>query len=156
MARSADPQVTARVLAEVDRVLPERARVIVDGSWAFGLVDEPLAEVSRWPRERVAWIEDPFPAEASEKYRRFVERSPVPVSAGDEVTDPETLVRLVEHSRMDLLRIDVATIGGITAAVRLLDRLEPTGVSVSTHICPRSRCTWRVPTPRSRRWRHST
>jgi L-alanine-DL-glutamate epimerase-like enolase superfamily enzyme len=81
-------------------------------------------------------VEDPFPPEALPPFLKLATHVGVPLAAGDEVTDPTTLVNLAESGALDVLRLDVATVGGITAAMRVLHRAESLRMPVSFHICP--------------------
>ncbi len=134
IARAADPAVTLETLTRLDGLLPAGTRLVVDGSWTWQRPDEALEEVAAWPSERIAWLEDPFPPESAAAYGRMRAVAAVPIGAGDEVTDPNLYDALVRAGGLDVLRLDVATIGGITAAVRVIHRAEQWALPVSTHI----------------------
>lgn len=134
IARAADPSITRATLARLDDQLPPAVRVVVDASWTWDRPEQALEEIHTWPSVRIAWVEDPFPPEATTAYRDLVVRSPVAVGAGDEVTDPQTHTNLATEARVDVVRLDVSTIGGISAAVKVLHRAEQWARPVSTHI----------------------
>lgn len=134
IARTPDPAVTREILTRLTDQLPAGARIVVDASWVWERPDQALAELRAWPAERIAWLEDPFPPEAATAYSRLRAASPLPVGAGDEVTDPGFYD--AASAVLDVLRLDVATIGGVTAAVRVIHGAERQALPVSTHICP--------------------
>jgi L-alanine-DL-glutamate epimerase-like enolase superfamily enzyme len=136
VARSPHPATTARLLHELAEQIPDSTQVVVDGSWRWSRVDEVLTELQSWPLERIAWLEDPLVPENVEAYVALHRRSPVSIGAGDEVTDHRVQERLVEAGGLDVVRLDVATLGGVSATIRALHRLEGSGLPISLHISP--------------------
>jgi len=134
IARAADPAVTLATLNALAGQLPMTTRVVVDASWTWQRADQALTEMHHWPSDIVAWVEDPFPPESTAAYQALRAGSRIAVGVGDEVTDPHVYDALVAAGGLDILRLDVATIGGITAAVRVLHRAEHWALPVSTHI----------------------
>jgi L-alanine-DL-glutamate epimerase-like enolase superfamily enzyme len=136
IARAADPAVTAAILTRLAEALPATTRVVVDASWVWERPDEAMAEIQTWQDAPVAWVEDPFQPEDARAYRVLRARSPIPIGVGDEVGDPFVFERLAEVDGMDVLRLDVVTIGGVTPAMRVAHRAEAWGLPVSMHISP--------------------
>lgn len=135
-ARAADPAVNLQILEQLADTLPATCRVVVDASWIWERPADALAEASRWSSLPVAWLEDPFPPERTSAYVELRRQCPVPVGAGDEAGDSSTLERLLDAAAVDVLRLDLMTVGGITAGVRVIHDAERHGVPVSLHICP--------------------
>lgn len=136
IARAADPTVMNEVLRQLAGALPETARIVVDGSWVWERTDDAVREIATWRDAPLAWVEDPFRPEDVLAYRDLRRSTDVPVGVGDEVTDTYAFERLAENDGMDVLRLDVATIGGITPALRVARRAENWGLPVSLHISP--------------------
>lgn len=136
IARAGDVGVTAAALSAVAEHLPAGVQIVIDASWTWEQPMQALAELMQWPDAPIAWLEDPLPPEQPDLYRALRERSPMPIGAGDEVTDRFALQRLVDTDAVDVLRLDVATIGGITTALRVIHHAEVHGVPLSTHISP--------------------
>lgn len=134
IARASDPRVTTTALQSLATELPAGTSVIVDASWVWRRADQAIEEIHLWPQEIIRWVEDPFPPEMAAPYARLKRDSSIHVAAGDEVTDVGTLVNLVRDGSIDIARLDIATIGGISGAVRAAHQLEPTAVPISTHI----------------------
>jgi len=116
---------------------PATARLAVDANWVWRTPDEAAGELRGWPLERLAWVEDPFVPEDLEALAGLRRRVTVPVAAGDELADPAGAVRLLDAG-VDVLRLDVATIGGLRAAADLVERAAARGTPVSLHISPES------------------
>jgi L-alanine-DL-glutamate epimerase-like enolase superfamily enzyme len=136
VARSPHPLTTARLIHALAERIPDSTQIVVDGSWRWSRVDEVLSELRSWPLERIAWLEDPIAPELTEAYVALHNRSPVSIGAGDEVTDYAVLQRLVEAGGLDVVRLDVATLGGVSASIRAIHRLEASGLPISMHITP--------------------
>jgi len=131
-----DPRVTCELLERMDAVLPRWTRFVVDANWGLPSVEDALAEIGSWPTDRLAWLEDPFPPEEAIMIAELRRRAPVPIAAGDDLTDRVHAQRLLDHRAVDVLRIDVAALGGITAAQRLVTSAAEANVLVSFHISP--------------------
>lgn len=114
------------------RAADELALVVdVNGKWrtlreARRLADA-LAEFD------IAWLEDPFPHDRLDLLRPLTEASPVPIGSGDDVTDPQALIALVEERAVDVLRVDATTLGGITPTLDVIARARHADVPVSGH-----------------------
>ena len=63
-------------------------------------------------------------------------RGPYPVGVGDEVTHIGTFRALLDAGALDVLRLDVLAIGGITPARHVQALAAARGVPVSFHIYP--------------------
>lgn len=135
-ARAANRAVNLQILERLADALPAACRVVVDASWIWERPADALAEASQWSSLPVAWLEDPFPPERTSAYTQLRRQCPVPVGAGDEAGDSSTLERLLDAAAVDILRLDLMTVGGITAGVRVIHDAERRGVPVSLHISP--------------------
>lgn len=134
IARAPEGSVTRAVLERLDDRLPGDVRVVVDAFWTWEQPYAALKEVQTWPTRRLAWLEDPFPPEAVAAYSALRAIGAVPVGAGDEVGDAHVYDSLVAASGLDVIRLDIAAIGGLTPAVRILHRAEHWALPVSLHI----------------------
>lgn len=121
-----------------------RSGVVVDVGFGWRDADEAVADLDAWgvcdPDHRdepaLAWLEDPLLPEDVEGAARVRAASGLPLSVGDEVTDPEVLDRLVALGALDVPRVDVVAIGGITAADPLVRGWSAQGLPVSSHVYP--------------------
>jgi L-alanine-DL-glutamate epimerase-like enolase superfamily enzyme len=136
IARAPDRSLTRNTIERLDAELPVEARIVVDANWAWSGVDDALAELGDWPPNRIAWVEDPLVPEAPRALADLRTRAPMPIAAGDDLTDPTHVRRLLAHDAVDVLRLDVAAVGGITPAAPLAAEAASAGVPVSFHISP--------------------
>jgi L-alanine-DL-glutamate epimerase-like enolase superfamily enzyme len=136
LARVPDPGEMRRLLATVSDSAPTECELIVDAAWAWERPVDAAREVASWGEVPLAWLEDPLPPEAAVAYARLRRLAAVPIGVGDEVTDPVVYRRLIDLEGLDVLRLDVTTIGGFTTAPRVLALASAAGIPVSLHVYP--------------------
>ncbi|MCM3533657.1 hypothetical protein M3693_05380 [Cellulosimicrobium funkei] len=121
-----------------------RSGVVVDVGFGWRDADEALADLDAWgvtgaageSAPALAWLEDPLLPEDAAGAARVRDASGLPLSVGDEVTDPEVFARLDALGALDVPRVDVVAIGGITAADPLVRAWAARGKAVSSHVYP--------------------
>ncbi len=85
----------------------------------------------------LAWLEDPLLPEDAAGAARVRDASKLPLSVGDEVTDSEVFARLDARGALDVPRVDVVAIGGITPADPLVRAWAARGRSCPATCTPR-------------------
>jgi len=136
VARDHDPARMRRLLEAAAAGLPPTARLVVDAGYGWRSSDEALAELPDWGETPLAWLEDPLVPEDADGCAAIRHRGPHPVGVGDEVTHIGTFRALLEASALDVLRLDVPAIGGITPARAVQALAAERGVPVSLHVYP--------------------
>ena len=136
IARDPDAQRMRRVLETAAAGLPAGARLVVDGGFGWRSSEEALAELPAWGETPLAWLEDPLVPEDAEGCAEIRRRGPYPVGVGDEVTHIGTHRALLDAGALDILRLDVLAIGGITPAREVQALAAERQVPVSFHVYP--------------------
>ncbi|MGD2204303.1 enolase C-terminal domain-like protein [Microbacterium maritypicum] len=136
ISRIPDPAYMRDLLAMLNAELPDATGLVVDVGFGWPDADTALTEIAQWGDPRLAWLEDPLLPEDAEGVARIRRESGLPVSVGDEVTDPAVLKALVEVGGVDVLRLDVVAIGGVTPAREMIAWAAERGVPVSGHVYP--------------------
>lgn len=136
ISRIPDPAYMRELIAMLNAELPAETGLVVDVGFGWPDADTALAEIAQWGQPRLAWLEDPLLPEDAAGCARIRRESGLPVSVGDEVTDPAVLRALVEVGEVDALRIDVVAVGGVTPARELIAWSAGRGVPVSGHVYP--------------------
>ncbi|PRB06997.1 enolase C-terminal domain-like protein [Microbacterium sp. MYb64] len=134
ISRLPDPAYMRELIGILNRELPDGTGLVVDVGFGWRDAEEALAEVAQWGDPRLAWLEDPLLPEDVAGCARIRRESGLPLSVGDEVTDPAVLRALVEEDAVDVLRLDVVAIGGITPALEIIAWAGERGVPVSGHV----------------------
>jgi L-alanine-DL-glutamate epimerase-like enolase superfamily enzyme len=86
--------------------------VDVNGAWRT--TGDARRLLDAVPREAIEFIEEPFPFGEIEVLRRFRRVETTPIAIGEWETDVRYLRTLMEEGLIDLLRLDVTAIGGVT------------------------------------------
>ena len=136
VARDHDRSRMRRLLETAAAGLPTTARLVVDAGYGWRSSDEALAELPDWGDTPLAWLEDPLVPEDAEGCAAIRRGGPHPVGVGDEVTHIGTFRALLEAGALDVLRLDVPAVGGVTPARAVQELAAEHGVPVSLHIYP--------------------
>ena len=136
LARSADPSFTAALLAQCTKDLAPTSKLVLDAAWFWRTAYDAAAELRSMDLSRLAWLEDPMPAEDLPGYERLAQLVTVPIGVGDEVTDASLYSQFLRSSAADVIRIDATCCGGITGAHRIMQASRLMGKKVSFHVYP--------------------
>jgi L-alanine-DL-glutamate epimerase-like enolase superfamily enzyme len=136
VARDADRERMRRLLETAAPGLPATARLVVDAGYGWRSSEEALAELPDWGDVPLAWLEDPVVPEDAEGCAAIRRGGGHPVGVGDEVTHITTFRALLDADALDVLRLDIPAVGGITPARAVQELAAERGVPVSLHIYP--------------------
>lgn len=136
VARSPDNALMADLVAGIHAALPERQGLVVDAGFAWHDADQALTDLRAWDVSGLAWLEDPLLPEDVDGCARVRIEGNVRVGVGDEVTDPAVLNALTAAGALDVGRVDVVALGGLTPARIVMERMRATGLEVSCHVYP--------------------
>ncbi|HXY40086.1 MAG TPA: mandelate racemase/muconate lactonizing enzyme family protein, partial [Vicinamibacteria bacterium] len=67
----------------------------------------------------VYWLEEPFPAEDLESYRRLADATSVRIASGEEESGRLAFARLIRETRIDVVQPDLSRCGGLTEARKI-------------------------------------
>jgi L-alanine-DL-glutamate epimerase-like enolase superfamily enzyme len=137
LARAGDDETMARRVAACRAALGDGVEIVIDAAWALRGVPEAMALARAVEPYGVRFLEDPFPAGQAASYAELRAKSPVPIGAGDEVSQVETLAQLVDAGGVDVLRVDGMTLGGVSALLDVWVHARRRGIPrISPHIAP--------------------
>ena len=136
VARDPDPARMRRLLDRVAARLPTAARIVVDAGFGWEAPSAALAEVSAWGGHPLAWLEDPLVPEDVEGYAELRRRAACAIGVGDELSSQASFRALAAADALDVLRLDVVAIGGVTPARAVLALAAEHDLDVSFHIYP--------------------
>jgi L-alanine-DL-glutamate epimerase-like enolase superfamily enzyme len=136
LSRDREPGRMRELLDLAHARLPGDARLVVDVSYAWDDPGSAIAETAQWGDAPLAWLEDPVVPENVAAIAAIRRDGRYPIGAGDEVTSADTFAGLLEAAALDVLRLDVVAIGGVTAARDVQALAAFHGVPVSFHVYP--------------------
>ncbi len=82
---------------------------------------------------RLFFLEDPIPLELYDRLPEIRAAAPMPLAVGEQVGSVPDAARLVLGGGVDLLRVHISAIGGLTPARQLVALCELTGVQTAWH-----------------------
>lgn len=108
----------------------------MDGAWVYDDVDTAAAFIDSIPDVRLGWFEDVFPPGNAALLRALRDRIDVPIAQGDEqggVYYPEALIAA---GAVDVVRIDLTCMGGITRGRDIIRQVLDAGLAFAPHMFP--------------------
>jgi L-alanine-DL-glutamate epimerase-like enolase superfamily enzyme len=136
IARTVDLAFMRRWLGCLLPELPASSRLVVDAGYGWANADEALGELSSWGPADLAWLEDPLVPEDTSGIARLRRDGPHPIGIGDELGEKATHEALLAAEAVDVLRLDVLALGGVTGALEVLELASKAGVPVAFHVYP--------------------
>ncbi len=134
VARDPDPARMRSLLGRVASRLPAAASIVVDAGFGWEDPSAALAEVSGWGGPPLAWLEDPLVPEDVDGYADLRRRASCPIGVGDELSSQASYRALAAADALDVLRLDVIAIGGVTPARVVMALAAEHSLDVSFHI----------------------
>jgi L-alanine-DL-glutamate epimerase-like enolase superfamily enzyme len=137
LAAPTDPADLETVLSRCTPSLTPQTTLVIDAAWrwatALAARDELLEVLNHRP---IAWLEDPFDLSKTAQYQVARQELKVPLGAGDEASNAAALTALAASGNLDVVRVDIPALGGLTAAVQVAQFASSHGLRVSPHVYP--------------------
>lgn len=108
----------------------------MDAAWTYDDVDAAAEFVDAIPDVRLGWFEDVFPPGDAGKLARLRERIDVPIAQGDEQGGSYYPDALIMARAVDVIRVDLTCMGGISAGRRVIDQALGAGLGFAPHMFP--------------------
>jgi L-alanine-DL-glutamate epimerase-like enolase superfamily enzyme len=129
-----DAAETAARLAAIRTLVGRELELVVDVGWQWRELSIARSELRDWEQHELAWIEDPFPPGQVEDAASLRASIETPIGIGDLVTSVALAERLIDRGAVDVLRVDVTTMGGIAGVERLVRLAASAGVELSPEL----------------------
>jgi D-arabinonate dehydratase len=126
---------TERLRAARHAIGPQTS-LIYDAHWSWRDAAESLRVIRGWQELDLAWIEDPFPSELSRLAVRLRSGCNIPIGIGEDLAGRWAFQELLQQRAVDVVRVDVAVVGGFTEAVKVCALAATEGLPVSPHVYP--------------------
>lgn len=125
---------------ETDRALVREARrglgakpdLLIDA----GLVWDSKTALQRandFAQHDIFWLEEPLRPDDYDGYRKLAESTPVRIAAGEEESNRQSFVDLMDRGRIDVVQVDLTRCGGFTEAIKIAALAWDRGLPVANH-----------------------
>lgn len=108
----------------------------MDAAWVYEDVDTAATFIESIPDVGLGWFEDVFPPGDAGILRRLRDRIDVPIAMGDEQGGSYYPAALIAAEAVDVVRVDLTCMGGITAGRRVIDQVLDAGLAFAPHMFP--------------------
>jgi L-alanine-DL-glutamate epimerase-like enolase superfamily enzyme len=108
----------------------------MDAAWTYDDVDAAADFLDSIPDVGLGWFEDVFPPGDAAQLAELRRRTDVPIAQGDEQGGSYYPQALISAEAVDVVRVDLTCMGGITAGRRVIDQALEAGLMFSPHMFP--------------------
>jgi len=133
IAVSADQDTTKARLRAV-RGVSSDAWIGLDGAWVFETVDEAERFAHSIADVDLGWFEDIFPPGDAAMVAELRRRVPIPIAMGDEQGGLYYPEALLSSDAVDVVRIDLTCMGGITRGRQIIEQCQQAKVAFAPHM----------------------
>lgn len=132
---AATPERTAARLRAARAAAPD-AWLGMDAAWVYDDVDAAASFIESIPDVGLGWFEDVFPPGDAPMLRRLRDRIEVPIAQGDEQGGSYYPEALILADAVDVIRVDLTCMGGLTRGRSLIRSILDAGYSFAPHMFP--------------------
>ncbi len=105
-----------------------------DGAWTFRDIDSAVAFLDQVQDISLGWFEDMFPPGNAAMVASLRSRTATPLAMGDEQGGSYYPEALLAANAVDVVRIDLTCMGGISGGRRIVDECLAAGVAFTPHM----------------------
>ena len=127
-----DEKTDIALVREARHGLGEDADLMIDA----GLVWDTKTAIQRaraFSEYRIFWLEEPLSPDNYEGYRRLSEATDVRIAAGEEESERQSFLQLMDQGKIDIVQVDVTRCGGFTEAMKIAALAYDRGLPVVNH-----------------------
>jgi len=106
--------------------------IMTDANQGFTL-SEAIRRAHAFEPLRLAWLEEPMPAENIAAHQRLCASSSVPIAVGESMYHPAQFADYLKADACSIVQADVARVGGITPWLKVAHLAETMNVSICPH-----------------------
>ena len=134
MAGAADPAFDSERILAAHSAAGMPVAVDINGAWETA--DDAIALVDRIPSEAIDFIEEPFPSRHFETLRQFRDNRSPSIAVGEWESGHDYFRRLMSERLIDIARLDVTAIGGVSEWLNVAALAEAYEISILPHYFP--------------------
>ena len=92
-----------------------------------------LQRANDFAQHDIFWLEEPLRPDDYEGYRKLAESTPIRIAAGEEESNRQSFVDLMDRGRIDVVQVDLTRCGGFTEAIKIAALAWDRGLPVANH-----------------------
>ena len=127
-----DEQTDIALVREARKGLGDDADLMIDA----GLVWDAKTAIQRaraFSEQRIYWLEEPLMPDDYEGYRKLSEATEVRIAAGEEESNRQSFLQLMDQGKIDVVQVDLTRVGGFTEAMKVASLAVDRGLPVVNH-----------------------
>jgi len=127
-----DEKTDIALVREARRGLGDDADLMIDA----GLVWDAKTALQRaiaFSEYKIFWLEEPLQPDDYEGYRKLSESTPVRIAAGEEESNRQSYLDLMDRGKIDIVQVDLTRCGGFTEAMKIASLAYDRGIPVVNH-----------------------
>jgi L-alanine-DL-glutamate epimerase-like enolase superfamily enzyme len=106
----------------------------LDGAWVFDSVEEARHFANSLGELNIGWFEDVFPPGDASTVAELRRSAPMPIAMGDEQGGLYYPEALLSANAVDVVRVDLTCMGGITRGRQIIEQCQRAGVAFAPHM----------------------
>jgi L-alanine-DL-glutamate epimerase-like enolase superfamily enzyme len=127
-----DEQTDIALVREARQGLGDDADLMIDA----GLVWDAKTAIQRaraFSEYKIYWLEEPLLPDDYEGYRKLSEATDVRIAAGEEESNRQSFLQLMDQGRVDIVQVDLTRVGGFTEAMKVASLAVDRGLPLVNH-----------------------
>ena len=127
-----DEQTDIALVREARKGLGDDADLMIDA----GLVWDAKTAIQRaraFSEHRIYWLEEPLMPDDYEGYRKLSAATEVRIAAGEEESNRQSFLQLMDQGKIDVVQVDLTRVGGFTEAMKVASLAVDRGLPVVNH-----------------------
>ena len=127
-----DRETDHALVREARKGMGPKADLMIDA----GLVWDAKTAIQRahaFAEHDIFWLEEPLRPDDYDGYRKLSEATPVRIAAGEEESNRQSFLDLMDRGKIDVVQVDLTRCGGFTEAMKIAALAWDRGLPVANH-----------------------
>ncbi len=127
-----DEATDVALVREARRGIGEEADLMIDAGLCYD-AQTALQRARRFEEFNVFWLEEPLMPDNYEGYRRLSESTSLRIAAGEEESERQSFIHLMDRGKIDVVQVDLTRCGGFTEGMKIASLAADRGLPCVNH-----------------------
>ncbi|MEK7409491.1 MAG: mandelate racemase/muconate lactonizing enzyme family protein [Acidobacteriota bacterium] len=127
-----DEKTDIALVREARKGLGDDADLLIDAGLCWDAATA-LQRARAFSQHNIFWLEEPLRPDDYEGYRRLADSTEVRIAAGEEESNRQSFLDLMDRGRIDVVQVDLTRCGGFTEAMKIAALAWDRGLVVANH-----------------------